>query len=101
NAAIAVILELDGEISRIRLGYRKHSKLQACPARRAFDFRNVPKNPFDMVENTIRFLKRTPGRHHVIENESALIEGGKEPGSELSVRKVRDTDQQHTKDAQR
>ena len=41
-----------------------------------------------MIENAIGLLKRTAGRHDVIENESAFVEDRKQTRSELPVRKI-------------
>src|SRR5262245_23933215 len=54
----------------------------------------------DMRENAVGFLKRTACRHDVIENESSFIEGGKETGTELAIRKERYSDEQHAKQAE-
>ena len=88
NAALPLILQLDGEVNRVGFGHREDSQLQTCAARSAFDFGGLVNDLLDVIQNTIGFLKRTTRRHDVIENKSALIECGKESRSKLAIRQI-------------
>ena len=57
DAAFALVLEFDGEVTRIGFRNGKDSKLQAGAARRAFDFRSLADDALDVAENAIGFLK--------------------------------------------
>jgi hypothetical protein len=57
DAALALILELDRKIAGVRLGHRKHAKLQAGATRCALNFRSVSKDAFDVRQNPIGFLE--------------------------------------------
>jgi hypothetical protein len=57
DAALALVLQFDGEVTRVRFRYRKNSKLQAGAARCAFHFRRFANDPLNMVKDAIRFLK--------------------------------------------
>ena len=88
DVPFTLILEFDREVSRVGFRDGKDSHLQAGTARRAFDFRSLLKNAFDVVENAICFLKGTARWHDVIQNESTLIERWKEAGTKLPVGQV-------------
>src|SRR5581483_8809135 len=53
----------------------------------------------DVIENTVRLLKRTSRRHDVIEDEAAFVESWKQTRSKLPIRKKGNRDQQDAKNA--
>ena len=73
DAAAALVLQLDRNVARVRLGHGGQSQLQAGAPRRALHFGTAANDLLDMGDHSIGFLQRTARRHHVIENEAALI----------------------------
>ena len=73
NAAVAVLLELDGEVPAVGFCYRRKSQLQTGSPRGIFNFRCWCRTSSMRRRIRLDSAKRTSRRGEIIQDESTLI----------------------------
>ena len=82
-AALAVALQLDGDVAGVGFGHRRQAQLQAGAARGAFHFRRRAQDLLHVGDHAVGFFERGAGRHDVVEDEAAFVHGGQQVASRV------------------
>ena len=82
DVALAIVLQLHGEVAAIGFGDGGQSQLQSGAPRSVFDFRHGAQNLLDVQQDAIGFGERASRRSEVVQNEAAFIHFREQVGSQ-------------------
>ena len=100
HAALAVVFQLDGDVSLIGFGNLCQSELHTGTAGSILYFGSRAQDSLYVGDYTIGLREGSAGRHYVVDNEPALIHGRKKVGTDACVAKIRSGNEDDRKGGQ-